>query len=62
MYPDTGNADATGDSTSTASTLTYCRAVLWIKPLLAVIEKANNQLDVIRQVELKRHDARASIP
>ena len=51
-YP--GDADAAGDSPSTASTLTYCQAVLWIKPLLAAIEKANNQLAGIRQIEQDR--------
>jgi len=62
MYPDSGNTDAAGDSAVAAGSLTYCQAVLWINPLLAVIEKANNQLDGIRQVELKRHDVRASTP
>lgn len=51
-YP--GGTDAAGDSPSTASTLTYCQAVLWIKPLLAAIEKANNQLAGIRQIEHDR--------
>jgi hypothetical protein len=32
-----------------ASSITYCQAVLWVKPLLAAIEKANNQLAGIRQ-------------
>lgn len=60
MHADSGYADAAVDSPAAASTLTYCQVVLWINPLLAVIEKANNQLDGIRQVELKRHDVRAS--
>lgn len=54
MLTDSGNADAAGDSTTTASALTYCQAVLWIKPLLAAIEKANNQLAGIRQIEQDR--------
>lgn len=54
MHSDSGNADAAGDSSSTASTLTYCQAVLWIKPLLATIGKANNQLAGIRQIEQER--------
>jgi len=54
MHPDSGNADATGDSAVTAGTLTYCQAVLWIKPLLAAIEKANNQLAGIREIEKGR--------
>ncbi|EBW1927235.1 hypothetical protein CWG51_20170 [Salmonella enterica subsp. enterica serovar Give] len=54
MYTDSGNADAAGDSATTASALTYCQAVLWIKPLLAAIEKANNQLAGIREIEKTR--------
>ena len=56
MHPDTGNADAAGDSAAAAGALTYCQAVLWINPLLAAIEKANNQLAGIREIE----DTRAS--
>jgi len=54
MHTDSGNADAAGDSTTTTSALTYCQAVLWIKPLLAAIEKANNQLAGIREIEKTR--------
>lgn len=54
MHTDSGNADAVGDSATTPSTLTYCQAVLWIKPLLASIEKANNQLSGIREIEKTR--------
>lgn len=54
MYPDTRDADTAGDGAITTGTLTYCQAVLWIKLLLATIEKANNQLDGIRQIELDR--------
>lgn len=54
MYTNSGNADAAGDSATPPSTLTYCQAVLWIKPLLAAIEKANNQLAGIRQIEHDR--------
>ncbi|QBA37356.1 hypothetical protein [Enterobacter roggenkampii] len=54
MHTDSGDADAAGDSATTTSALTYCQAVLWIKPLLAAIEKANNQLAGIRQIEQDR--------
>ncbi|HHG8819228.1 TPA: hypothetical protein ACPYV0_000091 [Citrobacter amalonaticus] len=54
MYTDSGNADATGNSTVTASTLTYCQAVLWIKPLLGAIEKGNNKLAGIREIQQVR--------
>ncbi|MBM3071670.1 hypothetical protein [Lelliottia sp. RWM.1] len=54
MHPDTGNADAASDSATSTSGLTYCQAVLWIKPLLAAIEKANNQLAGVRDIEQQR--------
>ncbi|MFZ8540118.1 hypothetical protein ACO1Y9_08985 [Klebsiella quasipneumoniae] len=54
MYPDTRDADTAGNGAITTGTLTYCQAVLWIKPLLAAIEKANNQLAGIRQIEHDR--------
>ena len=54
MHTDTGNADAASDSAASTGTLTYCQAVLWINPLLAVIERANNQLAGIRQIEQER--------
>lgn len=54
MHTDSGHADAAGDGAITTSELTYCQAVLWIKPLLVTIEKANNQLAGIRDVEKAR--------
>ena len=57
MHTDSGNADAAGNGATTASTLTYCQVVLWIKPLLAAIEKANNQLAGIRDIEQQRQTA-----
>ncbi|EDJ9083463.1 hypothetical protein GFI45_00005, partial [Salmonella enterica subsp. enterica] len=54
MHTNTGNADAAGGDTITARSLTYCQAVLWIGPLLATIEKANNQLAGIREIENTR--------
>ncbi|MCX2867748.1 hypothetical protein [Kluyvera cryocrescens] len=51
MHADSGNVDATGDSATTASALTYCQAVLWIDPLLSAIDKANNQLKGIREID-----------
>ena len=49
-----GNTNATDDSTAAASSMTYCQAVLWIEPLLAVIEKGNNNLAGIREIEKLR--------
>lgn len=54
MHTDSGDVDAVSDSATTSSTLTYCQAVLWIKPLLAAIEKANNQFAGIREIEKTR--------
>ncbi|HBC6972921.1 TPA: hypothetical protein KE010_003711 [Citrobacter koseri] len=54
MHTDPGNADAAGNGPTSTSALTYCQAVLWVKPLLAAIEKANNQLAGIRQIEQDR--------
>lgn len=49
-----GGTDEAGSRTTAPSQLTYCQAVLWINPLLAAIEKANNQLSAIRQAEQLR--------
>lgn len=54
MHADTDGPDAADDSTAAAGSITYCQAVLWIKPLLAVIEKGNNNLAGIRQIEKER--------
>ena len=51
MHPDTGNTNATDDSTAAASSITYCQAVLWIEPLLATIEKGNGNFSGIREIE-----------
>ncbi|MBT1808207.1 hypothetical protein KKZ42_08645 [Enterobacter hormaechei subsp. xiangfangensis] len=54
MHADTDGPNAADDRAVTASSITYCQAVLWIKPLLAVIEKGNNNLAGIRQIEQAR--------
>ncbi|TDP15468.1 hypothetical protein DFO52_107100 [Enterobacter sp. AG326] len=54
MHADTGRPDAADDRTAATSSITYCQAVLWIKPLLAVIEKGNNNFAGIRQIEQER--------
>ncbi|MFP8445446.1 hypothetical protein ACLH09_22220 [Citrobacter braakii] len=54
VHADTDGPDAADDSTAAAGSITYCQAVLWIKPLLAIIEKANNQLAGIREIEQDR--------
>lgn len=54
MHTDTSRPDAADDRSAAASSMTYCQVVLWIKPLLAVIEKGNNNFAGIRQIELER--------
>lgn len=54
MHTTSGGTDTAGAGTTATSALTYCQAVLWIQPLLAAIEKANNQLSAIQQAEQLR--------
>ncbi|WP_447842852.1 hypothetical protein [Enterobacter cloacae] len=54
MHTDTIRPDAADDRAAAASSMTYCQAVLWIKPLLAVIEKGNNNFAGIREIEKTR--------
>ncbi|EML5377206.1 hypothetical protein RVW18_000320 [Enterobacter bugandensis] len=54
LHADTNRPDTADDRTAAASSMTYCQAVLWIKPLLAVIEKGNNNLAGIRQIDKER--------
>ncbi|EHB0511598.1 hypothetical protein JQ022_002052 [Escherichia coli] len=54
MHTDTNRPDAADDRSVAASSMTYCQAVLWIKPLLAVIEKGNNNFAGIREIEQTR--------
>lgn len=49
----TSQPNRSGTDTAAAAKLTYCQAVLWINPLLAAIEQANNQLTAIRQLQKK---------
>ncbi|MEH3627874.1 hypothetical protein [Enterobacter roggenkampii] len=54
MHTDSNGPDTADDRAVATSSMTYCQAVLWIKPLLAVIEKGNNNFAGIRQIELER--------
>jgi hypothetical protein len=54
MHADSSGVNATNDSTAATGTLTYCQAALWIKPLLSVIEKGNNNFASIREIETFR--------
>ena len=51
-----GNSD--GSTATATSSITYCQAVLWIRPLLATIDQANNQLADIARAEESRNDPR----
>ena len=51
MHTDTDRTDATNDRSAAASSMTYCQAVLWIKPLLSLIDKGNKRLAGIREIE-----------
>lgn len=54
MHTDSNIPDAANDSAASTSAMTYCQAILWIKPLLAVIEKGNNNFAGIRQIEREK--------
>ncbi|HGE7088416.1 TPA: hypothetical protein ACGB3K_005154 [Klebsiella aerogenes] len=54
LHSDPRNINATSNSTDASGALTYCQAVLWIKPLLGAIEKANHQLEEIRRIDDER--------
>ncbi|KDE37412.1 hypothetical protein AW40_07120 [Kosakonia radicincitans UMEnt01/12] len=54
MHTTIGGTDTAGAGAIATGQLTYCQAVLWIQPLLAAIEKANNQLSAIQQAEQLR--------
>ncbi|MCK7162549.1 hypothetical protein [Enterobacter bugandensis] len=54
MHTDSDRPDVADDRAAPARTMTYCQAVLWIKPLLAVIEKGNNNFAGIRDIESRR--------
>lgn len=50
LHVDTGNINSDGSATVAPSSITYCQAVLWIRPLLATIDQANNQLSSIERL------------
>ncbi|MBT0725141.1 hypothetical protein HH682_12085 [Rosenbergiella sp. S61] len=47
----TSKPNGPGTGPAASGKMTYCQAVLWINPLLAAIEQANNQLSAIRQLQ-----------
>ncbi|AUM03459.1 MULTISPECIES: hypothetical protein [Enterobacter] len=54
MHTDSNGPYTADDRAVATNSMTYCQVVLWIKPLLAVIEKGNNNFAGIRQIELER--------
>lgn len=54
LHANSGRPDTTDDSSVASGSMTYCQAVLWIKPLLAAIEKGNNNFAAIREIEKTR--------
>lgn len=48
----TNGPDAADDITAAATSIAYCKALLRVKPLLAVIDKGTKCLAGIRQIEL----------
>ncbi|MEQ4468527.1 hypothetical protein [Enterobacter asburiae] len=54
MHADSGGSNEADDRATAASTMTYCQVVLWVQPLLAVIEKGNINLADIRETEKVR--------
>lgn len=54
MHTDTGQPIAAAVGATTSRRITYCQAVLWIDPLLTLIDQGNSQLAGIRQHEEAR--------
>jgi len=51
LHADSSQPDATNGSATATGGLTYCQAVLWIAPLLAVIEQGNENFTNIRKIQ-----------
>lgn len=54
MYTDSSQPVKAAVSATTSQRITYCQAVLWIDPLLTLIDQGNKQLAAIRQIEETR--------
>ena len=54
MHTDSDQPDEGNGRAAATGSMTYCQAVLWIKPLLATIEKGNNNFAGIRKIEMER--------
>lgn len=54
MYADSSQPVKAAVSATASQRITYCQAVLWIDPLLTLIDQGNNQLAAIKQIEEAR--------
>lgn len=54
MYADSSSALKAAVSATTSNKLTYCQAVLWINPLLTIIDQTINNLKAISAIEASR--------
>lgn len=50
LHTTTGGVNSDGSTAAATRSMTYCQAVLWIRPLLATIDQANNQLAEIARL------------
>lgn len=50
LHANTSDVNSDGSTATATSSITYCQAVLWIRPLLATIDQANNQLAEIEKL------------
>ncbi|AMH18678.1 hypothetical protein AL518_12045 [Hafnia paralvei] len=51
LHANTSGVNSDGSTATATSSITYCQAVLWIRPLLATIDIANSKFDAIRNIE-----------
>ncbi|MGM7920770.1 hypothetical protein [Yersinia enterocolitica] len=51
LYPDTRKTDSAASRSIAARRLTYAQAVLWIEPLLGLLDEANKDRRSIREIE-----------
>lgn len=54
VYADSSQPVKAAVSATTTQRITYCQAVLWIDPLLTLIDQGNSQLAAIKQIEETR--------
>lgn len=50
LHANTSDVNSDGSTAAATISITYCQAVLWIRPLLGTIDQANNQLAEIARL------------